>query len=165
MDEAPASKFQMSRILALTTSDRLCAMIVISRVLLLLTLVAPLACSSASKDDEPLLTEEQRAEVKAIADKRMDQVTREVRLSRATRDDMRPTVQMHMRKLVLASRKYRANPTPKALRRYESDARKIGAEMKRDLQPFMTNAQLQNFMIVIDQVLQDVRGLAPAEVE
>ena len=140
-------------------------MIVISRALLLLALVAPLACSSAPKDDEPLLTEEQRAELKGIIDKRMAQVTREVRLSQATQDDMKPIVRPHMRKLVLASRTYRANPSGTALRTYESDARKIGAEMKRDLRPLMTNAQLQNFMIVIDQVLQDVRGLAPAEVE
>jgi coenzyme F420-reducing hydrogenase alpha subunit len=134
-------------------------MIVISRVLLLLALVAPLACSSAPKDDEPLLTEEQRAELQKIVDKRMAQVTREVRLSKATQEDMQPTVRMHMRKLILASRKYRANPTPKALRAYDSEGRKIGAQMKKDLQPLMTNAQLQNFMIVIDQVLQDVRGL------
>ena len=130
------------------------------RLLLIFALAAPFGCSNTAKDDEPLLTEEQRAELKAVVDKRMSEVTREVRLSQATQDEMRPFVKTSVRKLILASRKYRGNPTPKTLRRYESDARQIGAEMKKNLQPLMTAAQLNHFMIVIDRVIQDVRGSA-----
>ena len=130
------------------------------RILLLIALAAPFGCSSTANDDEPLLTEEQRAELKAVVDKRMSEVTREVRLSQATQDEMRPFVKASVRKLILASRRYRENPTPKTLRRYESDARQIGAEMKKNLQPLMTAAQLNHFMIVIDRVIQDTRGSA-----
>jgi len=121
------------------------------------------ACSGTSaKNEEPLLTEEQNAELQRIVDRRMAAVASEVSLSDAQRESIRPVMDDAKRKFILASRSYRADPTPRNMDKYQAKMRELGLALRKDLQPFMTNAQLNQFLVVVDQVIQDVRAARPA---
>lgn len=122
------------------------------------------ACSAPTpKEDEPLLTEEQEAELQRIVDRRMAAVASEVRLSDAQRQSIQPIMAEAKRDFILASRAFRADPTPRNLDKYRARMRDLGIDLRRDLQPHMTNAQLNHYLVVVDQVIQDVRAARARE--
>jgi len=123
--------------------------------LLLLALAA--GCHSGHAD-EPVLTPDERAEVKKIIDGHMGRLPQQVQLSAAQRADARPFVEASARELFAEARRYHEAPSPDARRRLDARARTIWEELKRDLQPLMTSAQLYNFMAALDRAMQDVRA-------
>ena len=132
-------------------------MITVRRALPILFLAC--ACASSDKDDgEPLLTEEQQAELDRIVEKRMSAVSANVSLGAAQREAIKPIMQRAKREFILASRAYRADPTPKNMEKFQAKMRELGLGLRRDLQPHMTSAQRNQFLVVVDQVIQDVRA-------
>ena len=133
------------------------------RCLLPLLVLCPLlgaACSSSKNDQnsEPLLTEAQEAELQRIVNRRMAAVSSAVSLSEAQRESIRPIMEKAKKTFIVASRAYHADPTPRNMRKYENKMRDLGLELRRDLQPFMTSGQRNQYLVVVDQVIQDVRA-------
>jgi hypothetical protein len=126
-----------------------------------LSLLALLAvgCSSKSKPSEPFLTPEQEAKLRKIIIDRLNSLPDNIKLSPAQMKSARPIVRMHSEALFEAAAQYRANPTPDNLRRFSNKGYEIQQQMRRDLKPLMTSAQLYNFLTVYDQTLQDVRAM------
>lgn len=129
-----------------------------NRALLLLIPIVLLGCKSSGGDEESLLTEEQQAELKKIVDRRLAEVGQEVSLSESQLESIKPALTIAKRKLITASRKFREDPTGSNITKYQNKAREIGIELRKSMQPFMTNSQLNQFMVVIDRVIQDVRA-------
>jgi len=116
------------------------------------------ACSSSKKDtDEPLLSEQQRAELKAFVEDQMAKVPGQARLDATQIEDIRPFVKASTTEIFVAAQKYHADPTPKNLKRFTNDAQRIRKELSETLKPLMTSAQRYNFMTVYDQALQEIR--------
>jgi len=130
-------------------------MIALRRFALLLPLAALFACKSAPQEDT--LTEAERAELRAIVDKNMSQLTGTMQLAPSQRENIKPYMKKATNQIFAAAREYHANPNEKSMRNFEMEFRKIGSDLRRDLQPFMTNAQLNNFMTVLDRTLQSVQ--------
>jgi len=130
----------------------------VRKLLLLLSLI-PVACSSAQKEEEPLLTPEDRAELKAFVDKKMAELPGQVQLSEAQRESAAPFAQAAAKKIFQEARKYHADPTPTNLKRFSRDMKKIRDQLSIDIQPLMTSSQRYTYMGVFDKVLQEIRTL------
>ncbi|MHC4449271.1 MAG: hypothetical protein ACYS0E_03865 [Planctomycetota bacterium] len=131
-------------------------MIAVRRILPILLLAC--ACASTEKSDEPLLTEEQQAELDRIVGKRMSAVSGTVSLSDSQRESIRPIMEKAKKEFIVASRAYRADPTPKNMEKFQAKMRQLGLGLRKDLQPFMTSGQRNQYLVVVDQVIQDVRA-------
>jgi hypothetical protein len=139
-------------------------MIAIRYRALLLPLALLCACkSSPSKDD--VLSDEQRGELRRIVDENMSKLTGTMQLTATQRDNIAPYMKKAADQLYAAARKYHRDPNPKALQRYQSETRRIGNELRPNLKPFMTDAQLNNFMVVLDRTLQSVSAVKIARGE
>ena len=125
-------------------------------LLLLVPALLLVACKSNDTDDT--MTDEQRAELQKIVDRRLAEVSKEVSLSQTQLDSIKPAVVDAKRKLVRAANEYRNNPNANTADKYTRRSREIGIELRKTIQPMMTNAQLNQFMVVIDRVIQDVRA-------
>jgi len=130
----------------------------VRKLLLLLSLI-PVACSSSQKEEEPLLTPEDRAELKAFVDKKMAELPGQVQLSEAQRESAAPFAQAAAKKIFQEARKYHADPTPNNLKRFSRDMKKIRDQLSIDIQPLMTSSQRYTYMSVFDKVLQEIRSL------
>ncbi|MHC4933976.1 MAG: hypothetical protein ACYTGV_17510 [Planctomycetota bacterium] len=124
----------------------------------LLVLLAA-GCSSKSKPSEPFLTPEQEARLKKLIIHRLNALPDNIKLSPAQIESARPIIRMHSQALFDAAAQYRADPTPDNLRRFSNKGYEIQQQMRKDLKPLMTSAQLYNFLTVYDQTLQDVRAM------
>jgi hypothetical protein len=51
-----------------------------------------------------------------------------------------------------------ADPTPKNMEKFQAKMRELGLGLRKDLQPFMTSGQRNQYLVVVDQVIQDVRA-------
>ncbi|MEM8885995.1 MAG: hypothetical protein AAGD14_18165, partial [Planctomycetota bacterium] len=127
------------------------------RLFLLSTLLLA-ACAGSSQNTREL-TDEEREELRLLFEKRMAETSQTVKLSEAQINDIRPYVKAAVTKWLNEADTYRANPNARTLERFDSRVRAIGRQMRRELQPFMTQAQLNQFMVVVDRVAQDVRRL------
>ena len=116
-------------------------------------------CSSKPKPSEPFLTPEQDARLRKIIIQRLNALPDNIKLSKSQIESIRPIVHMHSEALFDAAARYRANPTPDNLRRFSNKGYEIQQQMRRDLKPLLTSAQLYNFLTVYDQTLQDVRAM------
>jgi glutaredoxin 2 len=121
--------------------------------------LVPVACSSAPKDEEPLLSPEDRAELQAFVDKKMAELPGQVQLSKAQREGAAPFAQAAARKIFEEARKYHAKPTPDNLKRFSRDMKKIRDQLSIDIKPLMTSSQRYTYMSVFDKVLQEIRNL------
>ena len=131
-------------------------MIALRRLALLLPIALLLACKSGNSDEEHVLTDAERAELRRIVEGNMSKLTGTMQLQQTQLDNIEPYMKKASSRLFTIARAYHANPNEKALRQFQSEARKIGTDLRRNLQPFMTNAQLNNFMVVLDRTLQSV---------
>jgi len=131
-------------------------MIVLRRLALLLPLTVLLACKSSS-EEQHTLTDAERAELRALVEKNMSQLTGTMQLAPSQLENIKPYMKKATSEIFAAARVYHSNPNEKSMRKFESEFRKIGQGLRRDLQPFMTNAQLNNFMTVLDRTLQSVQ--------
>jgi glutaredoxin 2 len=130
----------------------------VRKLLILLSLI-PVACSNTKKEEEPLLTPEQRAELKDFVDQKVAALPNEVQLSEKQRKDAAPFAQAAAREIFQAARKYHANPTPERLKRFSRQMKKIRDKLRQDIQPLMTSSQANNYLAVFDKVIQGVRNL------
>ncbi len=127
--------------------------------LVLIGCLVPIGCRGSGNDaEESLLTEKQQAELTKIVNRRLAEVGQEVSLSESQLESIKPALRIAKNKLIKASRKFREDPTGSNIDKYQRQAREIGIELRKNLQPFMTNSQLNQFMVVIDRVIQDVRA-------
>ncbi|MHC5051594.1 MAG: hypothetical protein ACYTGK_13395 [Planctomycetota bacterium] len=129
------------------------------RKLLLLLALFPVACSNTQKDEEPLLSPEDRAELQAFVDKKMAELPGQVQLSKAQRESAAPFAQAAARKIFEQARKYHAKPTPANLKRFSREMKKIRDQLSQDIKPLMTSSQRYTYMSVFDKVLQEIRSL------
>ncbi|MHC4548201.1 MAG: hypothetical protein ACYTEZ_05430 [Planctomycetota bacterium] len=130
-----------------------------SRIATLLLLVT-VACSSTSQgSDEPLLPPEPRAELEKFVDAQMGNLPGQVRLNETQIEDILPFVRAATRKIFEAAHAYHANPTASRLKRFNNEAQRIRGELRENITPLMTSAQLYNFLTVYDQALQEIRRL------
>ncbi|MHC4953463.1 MAG: hypothetical protein ACYTGZ_06205 [Planctomycetota bacterium] len=116
-----------------------------------------IGCSSSNDGDKNALTPEEQAELRRIVDENMLKLPATLQLSEVQRQDIKPYTTKARDKLFTEARRYHSNPNPKALRRFENETQKLFEELKKNIQPFMTQGQLNNFMVVIDRTLQQVR--------
>jgi len=114
------------------------------------------ACKSSSDSDANALSDTERAELRRIVDENMSQLTGTMQLTETQRRNIQPYMKKATDQLFAAARVYHRNPNGKALRRFQSETRRIGNNLRPNLAPFMTNAQLNNFMVVLDRSLQSV---------
>ena len=129
------------------------------RKLLILLSLIPVACSSSKKEEEPLLSPEDRAELEKFVDEKMAELPGQVQMSTAQRESAAPFAEAAARKIFQAARKYHANPTPDNLKRLSRDMKKIRDQLSIDIQPLMTSSQRYTYMSVFDKVLQEIRNL------
>lgn len=129
------------------------------RKLLLLLALFPVACKSTPKEEEPLLTPEDRAELQAFVDKKMAELPGQVQLSKAQREAAAPFAQAAARKIFEGARKYHSNQTPANLKRFSREMKKIRDQLSIDIQPLMTSSQRYTYMSVFDKVIQEIRRL------
>ena len=129
------------------------------RKLLLLLSLIPVACSSSKKEEEPFLTPEDRAELKAFVDKKMAELPGQVQLSNTQRESAAPFAEAAARKIFEAARKYHAKPTPDNLKRFSREMKQIRDQLSIDIQPLMTSSQRYTYMSVFDKVIQEIRHL------
>jgi len=130
----------------------------VRKLLLLLSLI-PVACSNTQKEEEPLLTPEDKAELQKFVDEKMAALPGQVQLSKAQREGAAPFAQAAARKIFEGARKYHANRTPGNLKRFSRDMKKIRDQLSIDIQPLMTSSQRYTYMSVFDKVLQEIRNL------
>jgi hypothetical protein len=129
------------------------------RKLLILLALIPVACSSSKKEEEPLFTPEERAELKEFVDKKMAELPGQVQLSNAQREAAAPFAEAATRKIFAAADKYHAKPTPDNLKRFSREMKKVRDQLSQDIQPLMTSSQRYTYMSVFDKVLQEIRNL------
>jgi hypothetical protein len=121
--------------------------------------VLVLGCASEPKSKEPFLTPEQDARLREIILKRLNDLPANIRLSPQQIEAIAPIVEMHAQRLFDAAAAYQANPTPDRLRSFSRRGYEIQQQMRKDLAPMLTSAQLYNFLAVFDKTLQDVRAM------
>ena len=121
--------------------------------------VLVLGCASNSKPSEPFLTPEQDARLREIILERLNDLPANIRLSPQQIEGIAPIVELHAQRLFDAAAAYRADPTPENLRRFSRRGYEIQQQMRKDLSPLLTSAQLYNFLAVFDRTLQDVRTM------
>ncbi len=132
-------------------------MTTLRRLALLVPMLALLvACKSNGSNDE-VLTEAERAELRRLVEENMSKLTGTMQLTESQKQNIEPYMKKATNQIFGVARAYHANPNSKALRRFQSETRKIGQELRTNLQPFMTNAQLNNFMAVLDRTIQSVQ--------
>jgi hypothetical protein len=44
------------------------------------------------------------------------------------------------------------------MEKFQAKMRQLGLGLRKDLQPFMTSGQRNQYLVVVDQVIQDVRA-------
>jgi hypothetical protein len=130
----------------------------VRKLLLLLSLV-PVACSSTAKDEEPLLSPEDRAELQKFVDEKFADLPGQVQLSKAQRESAGPFAQAAARKIFEGARKYHAKPTADNLNRFSREMKKVRDQLSIDIKPLMTSSQRYTYMSVFDKVLQEIRSL------
>ena len=121
--------------------------------------VLVLGCASDPKNEEPFLTPEQDARLREIILERLNALPTNVRLSPQQIEAIAPIVEMHAQRLFDAAARYQAKPTPDRLRAFSRRGYEIQQQMRKDLAPMLTSAQLYNFLAVFDKTLQDVRAM------
>lgn len=129
------------------------------RKLLLLLCLVPVACKNTPKEEGPLLTPEERAELEAFVDKKMAELPGQVRLSKAQRESAAPFAEAAAKKIFEAARQYHADPTPENLKRFSREMKKVRDQLSSDIQPLMTSSQRYTYMSVFDKVIQEIRHL------
>ena len=126
------------------------------RFLALLLPIALLGACKSSSSNADALTEAERAELRGIVEENMSQLTGTMQLTETQKRNIAPYMKKATEQLFAAARAYHRDPNSKALRQLQSEARRIGTDLRPNLQPFMTDAQLNNFMVVLDRTLQSV---------
>lgn len=129
------------------------------RKLLILLSLIPVACSNTKKEEEPLLTPEQRAELQKFVDEKFAALPGQVQLSEAQRKSAAPFAEAAARRIFEAARRYHADPTADRLKRFSREMKKVRDKLRQDIQPLMTSSQANNYLAVFDKVIQEVRTL------
>ena len=133
------------------------------RIAILLLLLAPLACRSRSKnksDVQPTFTAEEEAQVQEIIERRLQNFPKQLRMSKNRRAEMKPLIDARTKDLIKAAREYGKNPNDRTLRRFMRNIEKTRRQVETDLQPLLTSADLNNFMVIFEQVIYDIRRIA-----
>jgi hypothetical protein len=130
----------------------------LKKLLILLSLF-PVACGSSQKDEEPLLTPEQQAELKKFVDEKIAALPGQVQISDAQRKGAAPFAQAAARQILKDAAKYHADPTPANLKRFSREMKRTRDELSQAIQPLMTSSQRFTYMSVFDKVLQELRTL------
>jgi len=130
------------------------------RIAVLLLLLAPLACRSKKTGVQPTFTAEEEEQVKKIIATRLQNFPEQLRMSENRRAEMKPLIDARTQDLIKAAREYGKNPNERTLRRFMRNIEKTRLQVERDLQPLLTSADLNNFMVLFEQVIYDIRRIA-----
>ena len=131
------------------------------RIAILLLLLAPLACrSKKTKDVQSTFTAEEEAQVQEIIEKRLQNFPKQLQMSKNRRAEMKPLIDARTKDLIEAAREYGKNPNQRTLRRFMRNIEKTRRQVEQDLQPLLTSADLNNFMVLFEQVIYDIRRIA-----
>lgn len=129
-------------------------------IAILLLLLAPLACRSRKTNAQPTFTAEEEAQIEKIVERRLQNFPEQLRMSKNRRAEMQPLIDARTKDLIKAAREYGKNPNERTLRRFMRNIDKTRRQVEHDLQPLLTSADLNNFMVIFEQVIYDIRRIA-----